>query len=280
MLRSEALRHWLNHGQHLSAVALYRYELYTSQNAMGYALICLAFPVTHLTQGAKQSAYRLKVERVLGHRGTQVRDRPVDPPGAGQGTAQRRPRRRQVRPGQRRLVVVEQVPGQFPQDHVQPPAQELTLGLGLRLRPILQLRDVLYGRIAGLRLRTRELLQGRHSPVIDRRSESRGPSREIRAPHPIGKYDSQLAARLAEKVEFLGGAASPRRARCGDGSEDDALGPRRSRVGAKGAHRGSEVTGGARAPSDVEPHPIPGNRAPGEKSRPIAEDEIGNDAVT
>jgi hypothetical protein len=52
MLRSAALRHWLYHGQHLSALALYRHELYTSQNTMGYALICLAFPVIGLIMGA------------------------------------------------------------------------------------------------------------------------------------------------------------------------------------------------------------------------------------
>jgi PadR family transcriptional regulator, regulatory protein PadR len=44
-LKSPWLLHWLNHGQHLTALATYRYELYASMGAAGYGLMLICFPV-------------------------------------------------------------------------------------------------------------------------------------------------------------------------------------------------------------------------------------------
>jgi hypothetical protein len=48
MLKSAWLLHWLNHGQHLTAVATYRYELYGANGAVAYGLMLISFPVIGL----------------------------------------------------------------------------------------------------------------------------------------------------------------------------------------------------------------------------------------
>ena len=45
------LMEWVNHGRHLTAVATYRYELNTENNAGGYALMLMSFPVIGLFVG-------------------------------------------------------------------------------------------------------------------------------------------------------------------------------------------------------------------------------------
>ncbi len=45
MLKSASLRHWLYHGQHLTAFATYSHEINASANVMTYSLMCLSFPV-------------------------------------------------------------------------------------------------------------------------------------------------------------------------------------------------------------------------------------------
>jgi hypothetical protein len=52
MLKSAALRGWLYHGQHLSALGLYHAELSASMGTQTYALICVAFPVIGLIMAA------------------------------------------------------------------------------------------------------------------------------------------------------------------------------------------------------------------------------------
>ena len=51
VLRFPSLMHWVNHGRHLTAVATYRYELNTENNAAGYALMLMSFPVIGLFVG-------------------------------------------------------------------------------------------------------------------------------------------------------------------------------------------------------------------------------------
>ena len=51
VLRFPWLMYWVNHGRHLTAVATYRYELNTENNAGGYALMLMSFPVIGLLVG-------------------------------------------------------------------------------------------------------------------------------------------------------------------------------------------------------------------------------------
>ncbi len=55
-LKSPRLLHWLNHGQHLTAVATYRYELYTGQGALRYGLVLISFPVIGLIMSSLAAA--------------------------------------------------------------------------------------------------------------------------------------------------------------------------------------------------------------------------------
>jgi hypothetical protein len=48
MLRSTWLLHWLNHGQHLTAMAAYRYEITAGTDTNVYALMLIWFPVIGL----------------------------------------------------------------------------------------------------------------------------------------------------------------------------------------------------------------------------------------
>jgi hypothetical protein len=48
MLRSPWLLHWLNHGQHLTAIAAYRYEIIAGANTNVYPLMLIWFPVIGL----------------------------------------------------------------------------------------------------------------------------------------------------------------------------------------------------------------------------------------
>jgi len=48
MLRSTWLLHWLNHGQHLTAMAAYRYEITAGTDTSVYALMLIWFPVIGL----------------------------------------------------------------------------------------------------------------------------------------------------------------------------------------------------------------------------------------
>ena len=48
MLKSPWLLHWLNHGQHLTAAATYRYDLYAGLGALSYGLMLIFFPVIGL----------------------------------------------------------------------------------------------------------------------------------------------------------------------------------------------------------------------------------------
>jgi hypothetical protein len=48
MLRSPWLLHWLNHGQHLTAIAAYRYEIIAGTNTNVYPFMLIWFPVIGL----------------------------------------------------------------------------------------------------------------------------------------------------------------------------------------------------------------------------------------
>jgi len=52
MLKSAAVRDWLYHSQHLSALSLYHTELNASMGTQMYALMCVAFPVIGLFMAA------------------------------------------------------------------------------------------------------------------------------------------------------------------------------------------------------------------------------------
>ena len=56
MLKSPWLLHWLNHGQHLTAVATYRYELHAGLGALSYVLMLISFPVIGLIMSALAAA--------------------------------------------------------------------------------------------------------------------------------------------------------------------------------------------------------------------------------
>jgi hypothetical protein len=56
LLKSALVRGLLYHGQQLSASAVYGRELYASDNAAFYAVICVAFPVIGAILGALGSA--------------------------------------------------------------------------------------------------------------------------------------------------------------------------------------------------------------------------------
>ena len=56
ILKSPWLLHWLNHGQHLTAVATYRYELYAGNGALSYALMLISFPVIGLIMSSLTAA--------------------------------------------------------------------------------------------------------------------------------------------------------------------------------------------------------------------------------
>ena len=51
-LRSPWLLHWLNHGQHLTAIATYRYQLSVGNGAGAYVLMLITFPVIGLIMSA------------------------------------------------------------------------------------------------------------------------------------------------------------------------------------------------------------------------------------
>ena len=55
-LKSPWLLHWLNHGQHLTALATYRYELFASMGADGYGLMLICFPVIGLIMSSVAAA--------------------------------------------------------------------------------------------------------------------------------------------------------------------------------------------------------------------------------
>jgi len=66
MLRWAALRDWLYHGQHLSALGLYHSELYSSMGTQAYVLVCLGFPVAGLIMaGAGVAGLRPPADPVL-----------------------------------------------------------------------------------------------------------------------------------------------------------------------------------------------------------------------
>jgi len=68
MLKSPWLLHWLNHGQRLSALATYRYELYTSQGAGSYVLMLTCFPVIGLIMSSLAAAIANPAPRQAGPR--------------------------------------------------------------------------------------------------------------------------------------------------------------------------------------------------------------------
>jgi hypothetical protein len=55
-LKSPWLLHWLSHGQRLTELATYRYELYTSQDALGYGLMLISFPIIGLIMSSMAAA--------------------------------------------------------------------------------------------------------------------------------------------------------------------------------------------------------------------------------
>ncbi len=75
-----------------------------------------------------QCASSSQVERLGGDREFQMRPRLDESIGAGQGATQRRARRRQVGTGQCRFEKMHQVARCIGQLHVQPPAQQVSLG--------------------------------------------------------------------------------------------------------------------------------------------------------
>ena len=56
MLKSPSLLHWLNHGQRLTAVATYRYELYAGNGVGAYVLMLISFPVIGLIMSSLAAA--------------------------------------------------------------------------------------------------------------------------------------------------------------------------------------------------------------------------------
>ena len=52
MLRSPRLLHWLNHGQQLTAIAAYRYEIQAGTGAFAYVVMLIFFPVIGLVMSA------------------------------------------------------------------------------------------------------------------------------------------------------------------------------------------------------------------------------------
>jgi hypothetical protein len=58
MLESAGLRHWLSHGQQLTAIATYHAEIYAGANVFGYILIWISFPVIGLIVGAAVASVR------------------------------------------------------------------------------------------------------------------------------------------------------------------------------------------------------------------------------
>ena len=52
MLRSGWLLHWLNHGQHLTAIAAYRYEISAGADTNVYLFMLIWFPVIGLVISA------------------------------------------------------------------------------------------------------------------------------------------------------------------------------------------------------------------------------------
>lgn len=55
-LKSPWLLHWLNHGQRLTAIATYRYELYVGSGAGAYVLMLISFPVIGLIMSSLAAA--------------------------------------------------------------------------------------------------------------------------------------------------------------------------------------------------------------------------------
>ena len=68
MLKSPWLLHWLNHGQHLTAVATYRYELYAGLGALSYGLMLISFPVIGLIMSSLAAAIANPAPRQSGPR--------------------------------------------------------------------------------------------------------------------------------------------------------------------------------------------------------------------
>ena len=56
MLKSTWLLHWLDHGQQLTAIVAYRYEIYAGTGAVGYGLMLISFPVIGLIVSAVAAA--------------------------------------------------------------------------------------------------------------------------------------------------------------------------------------------------------------------------------
>jgi hypothetical protein len=56
MLKSTWLLHWLTHGQHLTAIAAYRYEISAGTGAAGYGLMLISFPVIGLIMSSVAAA--------------------------------------------------------------------------------------------------------------------------------------------------------------------------------------------------------------------------------
>jgi len=57
MLKSEWLLHWLNHGQQLTAVAAYRYEIHAGAGVNAYPAMLIFFPVIGLFMSAAAAAF-------------------------------------------------------------------------------------------------------------------------------------------------------------------------------------------------------------------------------
>jgi hypothetical protein len=56
MLKSPWLLHWLNHGQQLTALAAYRYEIYAGTSVFAYIVMLISFPVIGLIMSSVAAA--------------------------------------------------------------------------------------------------------------------------------------------------------------------------------------------------------------------------------
>ena len=68
MLRSAWMLHWLEHGQQLTAIATYRYEIHTTADLGAYVLMAIAFPLIGLFMGSPAAAFTNAAPRESGPR--------------------------------------------------------------------------------------------------------------------------------------------------------------------------------------------------------------------
>jgi len=68
MLKSAWLLHWLNHGQQLTAVVTYRYEIYAGTGAFAYVVMLIFFPVIGLIMSSVAAAIANPAPRQPGPR--------------------------------------------------------------------------------------------------------------------------------------------------------------------------------------------------------------------